>query len=343
MGSLTLGRSRPHRTAAGLLRCVEWSTVVASTPPLSVRGLSHSYGRVRALESVDLTVRAGSVHAVLGPNGAGKSTTIACAVGLLRPSAGTVRILGHDPVTEHAFTSGVTGVMLQDGGLPLAARPLEVLHHLSRLYADPVPVPELAGRLGIDSFPRTTIRRLSGGQRQRVGLAAAIIGRPRLVFLDEPTAGLDPQASLVVQEVIRELRDSGTAVVLTTHAMRDAQELADEVTVIDHGSVIASGSLEDLVHPAAGDQLLTAVLDTDSLAGDSLESPDGAALMHALSDLGSVAVSGARITLTGDFSPTALARFTAVLAERDVRVRELSVHGRTLEDVFLDLTGRDLR
>ncbi|WP_349827908.1 ABC transporter ATP-binding protein [Brevibacterium litoralis] len=318
-----------------------------STPVLSVDGLSYAYGRTPALRGVDLRVGVGSVHAVLGPNGAGKSTTIACAVGLLRPDSGTVRILGHDPVTERAVTAAATGVMLQDGGLPLAARPLEVLHHLARLHADPLDVDALAERLGITGFASRTIRRLSGGQRQRVGLAAALVGRPRLVFLDEPTAGLDPQAGLVVAQVIRELAESGTAVVLTTHDMADAQDLADEVTVIDHGTVVAAGTLDSLVHPAAGDQLADIVLDTSSLgapgAGGTLESPAGAALMEDLRPFGTVAVSGDRVTITGDFTPATLAGVTAVLAEHDLRARSFSLQGRTLEDVFLDLTGRALR
>nr|WP_276547770.1 ABC transporter ATP-binding protein [Brevibacterium luteolum] len=278
---------------------------------------------------------AGTVHAILGPNGAGKSTTIACAVGLHRPSAGTVRIFGRDPVAEHTFTAGLTGVMLQDGGLPMAARPLAVLTHLSRLYASPLGVTELAERLGITSFADRSIRRLSGGQRQRVGLAAALIGRPRLLFLDEPTAGLDPQAALVVHEVIDEQRRAGACVVLTTHDMDDAQQLADEITIIDHGRVIAAGTPRQLMN-GGGNRMLRIVTET----------PLPAEVRCGLAAHGTVDQAPgdtAATLLRGDITPADLAAITRLLADHDVACEEFAVTGRTLNDVFLDLTGRSLR
>ncbi|WP_101650110.1 ABC transporter ATP-binding protein [Brevibacterium ihuae] len=308
-----------------------------TTAPLELSALGFDYRSVPALESISLIAQPGRVHAVLGPNGAGKSTTIACAVGLLRPTRGTARIFGRDPVAEHTATAGLTGVMLQDGGLPMSARPLAALRHLSRMYADPLDVDAIAERLGITAYADRTIRRLSGGQRQRVGLAAALIGRPRLVFLDEPTAGLDPQASLVVREVVGELRADGVAVVLTTHDMADAQQLADTVTIIDHGRVIAAGS------PAE----LTAASDGAHSVRMRLAAPAPAGLAAALARFGAVREHGAGggevLTVSGDFGPAELAGLTAVLAEHGVRVTDLSLHGRTLADVFLELTGRSLR
>jgi ABC-2 type transport system ATP-binding protein len=163
-----------------------------SSSALTIRGLQYSYGAHRVVDGIDLTANTGAVLGVLGPNGAGKSTTISLAVGTRRPDAGTVEIFGHDPVREHVTTSQLAGVMLQDGGLPMSSKPLQVLRHLASLYRDPLPVDELAGPLGLHDFAGRTMRRLSGGQKQRVALAAALIGRPRLVFLDEPCAGLDP-------------------------------------------------------------------------------------------------------------------------------------------------------
>nr|WP_254220916.1 ABC transporter ATP-binding protein [Brevibacterium luteolum] len=288
-----------------------------------------------AVDEVSLRADAGTVHAILGPNGAGKSTTIACAVGLHRPSAGTVRIFGRDPVAEHTFTAGLTGVMLQDGGLPMAARPLAVLTHLSRLYASPLDVTELAERLGITSFSDRSIRRLSGGQRQRVGLAAALIGRPRLLFLDEPTAGLDPQAALVVHEVIDEQRRAGVCVVLTTHDMDDAQQLADEITIIDHGRVIAAGTPRQLMN-GGGHRMLRIVTET----------PLPAEVRRGLAAHGTVDQAPgdtAATLLRGDITPADLAAITRLLADHDVACEEFAVTGRTLNDVFLDLTGRSLR
>ncbi|MBU8577451.1 ABC transporter ATP-binding protein [Brevibacterium luteolum] len=315
---------------------VRVSDTPASPAPLTIDGLAFSYRTGQpAVDEVSLRADAGTVHAILGPNGAGKSTTIACAVGLHRPSAGTVRIFGRDPVAEHTFTAGLTGVMLQDGGLPMAARPLAVLTHLSRLYASPLDVTELAERLGITSFSDRSIRRLSGGQRQRVGLAAALIGRPRLLFLDEPTAGLDPQAALVVHEVIDEQRRAGVCVVLTTHDMDDAQQLADEITIIDHGRVIAAGTPRQLMN-GGGHRMLRIVTET----------PLPAEVRRGLAAHGTVDQAPgdtAATLLRGDITPADLAAITRLLADHDVACEEFAVTGRTLNDVFLDLTGRSLR
>lgn len=315
---------------------VRVSDTPASPAPLTIDGLAFSYRTGQpAVDEVSLRAAAGTVHAILGPNGAGKSTTIACAVGLHRPSAGTVRIFGRDPVAEHTFTAGLTGVMLQDGGLPMAARPLAVLTHLSRLYASPLDVTELAERLGITSFSDRSIRRLSGGQRQRVGLAAALIGRPRLLFLDEPTAGLDPQAALVVHEVIDEQRRAGVCVVLTTHDMDDAQQLADEITIIDHGRVIAAGTPRQLMN-GGGHRMLRIVTET----------PLPAEVRRGLAAHGTVDQAPgdtAATLLRGDITPADLAAITRLLADHDVACEEFAVTGRTLNDVFLDLTGRSLR
>lgn len=320
---------------------VRVSDTPASPAPLLIDGLAFSYRTgQRAVDDVSLRAAAGTVHAILGPNGAGKSTTIACAVGLHRPSAGTVRIFGRDPVADHTFTAGLTGVMLQDGGLPMAARPMAVLTHLSRLYASALDVTELAERLGITSFADRSIRRLSGGQRQRVGLAAALIGRPRLLFLDEPTAGLDPQAALVVREVIDEQRRAGASVVLTTHDMDDAQQLADEITIIDHGRVIAAGTPRQLMN-GGGNRMLRIV------TGSALPAEVSRALAaHGSVDQtpGDQTPGDAATTLVrGDITPADLAAITRLLAEHDVVCEEFAVTGRTLNDVFLDLTGRSLR
>lgn len=301
--------------------------------PLRIRGLQCSYGAHRAVEHVDLDVDAGTVHAVLGPNGAGKSTTIACAVGLLRPDAGEIRVFGADPRLDRAESSALMGVMLQDGGLPMSAKPLAVLRHLAALYGDPLPVEPLAERLGIDRFASRTVRRLSGGQRQRVALAAAIIGRPRLVFLDEPTAGLDPQSRLAVDAVVAELREDGAGIVLTTHDMHDAARLADAVTIVDHGRVIAAGTPEEVI--AGGDGARTLRIRTSAAPSDRL--------LLALADLGVLHADGRTITLSGDLGTAEVRRALDLLDDAGAEVVDLDLHGRSLGDVFLELTGRELR
>ncbi len=157
-----------------------------------------------------------------------------------------VRVLGTDPWHAGADHRARVGVMLQDGGLPNSARPLPLLRHLRSLYAAPAPLDDLVGRLGIGGFATTAVRRLSGGQKQRVALAAALVGRPEVAFLDEPSAGLDPHARLDVWDLVREVADAGAAVVLTTHSFEEAERLADHIVVVAAGRVVAQGSLAEV-------------------------------------------------------------------------------------------------
>ncbi len=304
-----------------------------SSPALTIRGLQYSYGTHRVVDGIDLTAESGSVLGVLGPNGAGKSTTISLAVGTRRPESGTVEIFGHDPVTEHATTSQLAGVMLQDGGLPMSSKPLQVLRHLSTLYENPVPVDELAEPLGLHDFAGRTMRRLSGGQKQRVALAAALIGRPRLVFLDEPCAGLDPQAREVVHSFIRDLADRGVAVVLTTHDLAEAEELSDEVVVIDRGRIIAQGAPEELRSASAGSRSLTIRLD----------SPVPAALVDRLTELGPASAQGSLISLDGAPTASQIAAACTAVAEAGLQITDIGMQRQSLSDVFFELTGRPLR
>ena len=304
-----------------------------SSPALTIRGLQYSYGTHRVVDGIDLMAESGSVLGVLGPNGAGKSTTISLAVGTRRPESGTVEIFGHDPVAEHATTSQLAGVMLQDGGLPMSSKPLQVLRHLSTLYEKPVPVDELAEPLGLHDFAGRTMRRLSGGQKQRVALAAALIGRPRLVFLDEPCAGLDPQAREVVHSFIRDLADRGVAVVLTTHDLAEAEELSDEVVVIDRGRIIAQGAPEELRSASAGSRSLTIRVD----------SPVPAALVDRLTELGPASAQGSMISLDGAPTASQIAAACTAVAEAGLQITDIGMQRQSLSDVFFELTGRPLR
>lgn len=211
-----------------------------------------------AVDGASWTAEAGQITAVLGPNGAGKTTTVECLIGLQRPDSGSVEVLGADPWTASADHRARVGVMLQDGGLPTGTTPLRLLDHLGSLYATPTDRDALVGTLGIDAFGTTRIRRLSGGQRQRVSLAAALLARPDVVFLDEPSAGLDPHGRLDVWRLLSETRDQGTCVVMTTHSFDEAERLADRIVVMGDGRVLADGTLVDV----AGDRgLETAYFD----------------------------------------------------------------------------------
>ncbi|MGH1565662.1 ABC transporter ATP-binding protein [Mumia sp. DW29H23] len=301
---------------------------------VEVAGLVMRYGDTTAVDGLSLTVEPGTVTAVLGPNGAGKTTTIETCEGYRRPQAGTVRVLGLDPVRDAARLRPRVGVMLQSGGAWSASYPHEMLRYVSRLYAEPLDVDALIERLGLGGIGRTPYRRLSGGQQQRLALATALVGRPELVFLDEPTAGLDPQARRATWELVDELRVSGVTVVLTTHFMDEAERLADWVHVIDHGRLIASGTPKSLTSEGAENTVrlaATAGLDT---AGLLTTLPAGSQVVEQ---------SPGVYLVSGTIDPGLLHAVTAWFASQGVLLDEISVRRRTLEDVFLDLTGRELR
>jgi ABC-2 type transport system ATP-binding protein len=209
-----------------------------------VAGLVVKFGRRAVLDGLALEANTGALTAVLGPNGAGKTTLIRCCTDLIRPSQGTVRVLGLP--TGSRMLAGRIGLMPQSAGSWSGIKAIELLHYLAGLYANPLPVPKLVERLGLTDCAKTPYRRLSGGQQQAVNLAAALIGRPELIFLDEPTAGMDPHARRATWLLLRELRANGVTMLLTTHAMDEAEALADQVFIVDRGRVAISGTVRQL-------------------------------------------------------------------------------------------------
>lgn len=339
--------------------------IIAEEPALSIKDLIKEFkpsrafrakyperltasGLYRAVNKVNLRVFPGEVVVLLGANGAGKTTTLACAQGLLKPTRGTVRLLGENPLQADPELRAKVGIMLQDGGLPNAMHPIPLLEHISTMYTDPYPVEELAERLGIDAFNGTTIRRLSGGQKQRVSLAAALIGRPDVLFLDEPSAGLDPQSRNVVFDIIREQRELGTAIVLTTHLIDDAQKLADYVYIIENGTTVQEGTVSELI-ASDGTNRLRYSLNAPTPTREQLLP---AHLRAGVELIEKVAYTPARdgepsvpgeYELVGALRPEHLAAFTSALAERYLMPISLTMEPKTLEDVFLDISGRDIR
>ncbi|MBW5483570.1 ABC transporter ATP-binding protein [Streptomyces bambusae] len=307
---------------------------MSNDPAVVIRGLVKRYGAKTAVDGLDLDVPAAAVTAVLGPNGAGKTTTVETCEGYRQPDAGSVRVLGLDPVADAAALRPRIGVMLQSGGVYSGARAVEMLRHMAALYADPLDVGALVERLGLGGCGRTPYRRLSGGQQQRLSLAMAVVGRPELVFLDEPTAGLDPQARRATWDLVRELRADGVAVVLTTHHMDEAEQLADEVAIIDAGRVIAHGSPEQLCRGGAENTLRFTGRPALDLASLLKALPDGTQAAELL--------PGA-YRVTGDVDPQMLATVASWCAQHGVMPDSLSVERHTLEDVFLELTGKELR
>jgi ABC-2 type transport system ATP-binding protein len=243
-------------------------------------------------------------------------------------------VLGLDPVTQGAALRPRIGVMLQAGGVYPGAYAEEMLRHTAALHAHPIDPALLIERLGLESCGRTTYRRLSGGQQQRLALAMAVVGRPELVFLDEPTAGLDPQARHATWDLVRELRADGATVVLTTHFMDEAEQLADQVVIIDGGRSIAHGTPEELCRGGA----------EGTLRFIGRPGLDLASLLKALpADSAAAELSPGSYRIEGKVDPQLLATVTSWCAQHGVLPDRLSVERRTLEDVFLELTGRELR
>jgi len=305
--------------------------VSTAEPAISVAALRKSYGATRAVDELDFEVGAGEVFGLLGPNGAGKTTTVEILEGYRRPDAGQVRVLGLDPVREGRKLRPQIGVMLQSGGLYPGLRPLELLR-LFAAYYEPAESPDAMLELvGLRDAAGTPVRRLSGGQAQRLSLACALIGKPRVVFLDEPTAGMDPHARATTWDLVRDLRSRGVTVLLTTHAMDEAETLCDRVAIITGGRLAALGSPSELTRHPGGDEICFVAdpaLDVDVLA-------------KALGlDKGTAAeVKPGEYVVRADVTPTRIADLACFLRDRDATLTSLQSGRRSLEAVFLQITA----
>lgn len=297
--------------------------------------VTQRFGDLTALDSVSLEVRTGEILGIIGPNGAGKTTLLSRMEGLAAATSGRIEVLGLDPLADAHALSLRTGVQLQQAALPPRLKVGEALELFSSFYPRTQPWRPLLERLGIAAKERSYVDKLSGGQRQRVFIALALLHEPELVFLDELTTALDPQARLAMWDVVRDIRDSGTTVVLTTHYMEEAQALCDRVGIIDHGRLIALDTIPALVTAHGGDATVHLELSQD--APDSLAGLQG--------------VTGVERGRSATGAPTATVRGTGAfaqqvlghLSDRGVAVSSMSTTTPSLEDVFLNLTGRSMR
>lgn len=295
---------------------------------VEVDELTVRYGDVVAVAQVSLHAEAGQLTAVLGPNGAGKTTTIEVLEGFRKPDAGRVRVTGLDPVADHAALTRRVGVMLQTGGVGPGVRVGEALRHAAALYEHALEPGPLLERVGLAGKERRTWRQISGGEQRRLALALALVGRPQVAFLDEPSSGVDPQGRQVIRDIVAGLRDDGVTVVLTTHDLDEVEKLADHVVILDRGRVVAAGSPAELMSVAAPDEVrFGAPTDLDVAA---LGAHLGAPVREAAT--GEYVVSAAG-------TPTLVAALTGWLADRDVTLADLRVGRQRLEDVFLRLVA----
>ncbi|MEZ5209091.1 MAG: ABC transporter ATP-binding protein [Acidimicrobiales bacterium] len=220
-----------------------------------VEDLRITYADLVAVDGLSFDAAPGEIVALLGPNGAGKTSTVEAIEGFRRPASGTIRVLGLDPIADHAALVPRIGVMLQDGGVATGIRPIEVLELYAAFFSDAEDPDELLTRVGLADRRRSTWRQLSGGEQQRLSLALALVGKPEVAFLDEPTAGVDPQGRQLIRQVITELRDAGVCVLVTTHDLDEAERLADRVLIIDRGRLVASGTPAELMAQTGTDEI----------------------------------------------------------------------------------------
>lgn len=301
-------------------------------PIVQVTDLRQTYGATVAVDGISFNVRRGEIFGIVGPNGAGKSTTVESLIGLRQPTGGTVRVLGHDPVAERAAVAQRIGVQLQQAALAERIRVREALDLFGSFYARRLPVDPLLARWGLADKANAMFSTLSGGQKQRLFITLALLNDPEIVFLDELTTGLDPQARRQTWEMVARIRDEGKTVVLVTHFMDEAEALCDRVAVIDGGRIIALDTPQRLIERLGGEQRL-------------VFAPTAPVDLAALRALPSVAVAkngGETVSVSGNRDRLI---FDVVLSlERaGIGVRWLRTEQADLEDVFIALTGKALR
>jgi ABC-2 type transport system ATP-binding protein len=299
-------------------------------PAVEVAHLRKTYGTLVAVDDVSFTVAEGEIFSILGPNGAGKTTAIECAIGLRRPDAGTIRLLGLDPHADPDQVREIVGVQLQSGALPAKLRVGEILEEYRSFYRDPADVAELLDVLGLAAKRGDYYRSLSGGQRQRLSIALALIGRPRIAVLDEMTTGLDPKARRDTWELIEQVRDRGVTIVLVTHFMEEAERLCDRVALIDHGRVVALDTPARLATQARGGKTVRFLS----------SAPFEDRLLTGLPEVSWVERAGQHVVVTGTgelVNAVILALHAAGVTARDVQL-----DSSNLEDAFVKLTGKNL-
>ena len=296
-----------------------------------VEGLHKTYGAVKAVDGVDLIVEEGEIFGMVGPNGAGKTTTIECIEGLRKPDAGSIRVLGLDPQTQSTTLYEQIGMQLQGSSLYPHIKVGEAVELFSSFYSHPAPKDELLERLGLSEKESVYFSKLSGGQKQRLFICLALINKPQLVFFDELTTGLDPQARRATWDLVRGVREQGHTVFLTTHFMDEAEKLCDRVAVMDHGKIVALGKPSDLIEQYAHETRIR-------LPQALKEEVDW---LRGIRGVIAVEV-GEDFTLI-NFNNENIVELLQLLDQHGISLKGLHIQQSSLEDVFLSLTGNEMR
>jgi ABC-2 type transport system ATP-binding protein len=299
---------------------------------IQVSGLSKSYGSTRAIDAATFEVRQGEIFGLIGPNGAGKTTTMECIEGLRAPDAGRLSVLGLNPITDGKALQNRIGVQLQEAQLQKRITVREAIDLWSRLYPAPLDGHQLLAQLGIAGKSNARFMTLSGGQKQRLFIALALINDPDVVFLDELTTGLDPQARRAIWDLVRSIRDRGKTVFLTTHLMEEAERLCDRVAIIDHGRIVDIDSPAGLVNRHCPERTIVIATADDGVI----------AALRGIPGVDNVEREGSTVVVRAR-SIDVMTRLIRVLADRQTPVTDFRTIVPTLEDVFLKLTGHSVR
>jgi ABC-2 type transport system ATP-binding protein len=315
-------------------------TAARGGPAVAVTGLVKRYGGRAVVDELDLTVERGEIVALLGPNGAGKTTTVEIVEGLRRADEGQVRVLGMDPIADGVRLRARVGLMLQRAELYSQIRVLEAVRLFAAFYAAPLEPGPLLERVGLAARAQDRYRSLSGGERQRLGLALALVGRPALAILDEPTAAMDVAARRATWDLLRTLRAESATILLTTHLLEEAEALADRVAIIDRGRLVALGTPEELRASTGGADGAQRSVKVELAA--PLDEGDESALSRLTHVAGVQALRPGSYALATTSPGELLAQLTAWLLARGIEVRALEVERESLEDIFLRLTGDEV-
>jgi ABC-2 type transport system ATP-binding protein len=302
---------------------------------VKVEGLRKTYGSTLAVDGVSFEVQSGEIFGMVGPNGAGKTTSIECLEGLRKPDAGKVQVLGMDPRRDGQALRQRTGMQLQSSNLPDRMKVWEALDLYASFYPHPVDWKELLAQLGLDEKRNAPFAKLSGGQKQRLFIALALLPDPQLIFLDELTTGLDPQARHTIWDLVRQVQAQGKTVILTTHFMEEAEKLCDRVAILDHGKIVALDTPAALVRSLGTEERVIFTVDSSLPTGFEKTLAGGTR----------VEIKGRQVSVSdsNERKVPLVSEVVSLLGAQGIPFSDLRTAQPSLEDVFLKLTGREMR